>query len=283
MRIAICGAKGFIGTKVSRVLVNSGHEVIRIGREHFEFSENLANSLEGCDVVLNLCGAPIVQKWDENYKHELYVSRIETTKKLIHEISLLQVKPKLFLSTSSVGIYKENLVHDENSIEYGTSYLALLAKEWENEALKAKKLGLKSVIFRLGAVLGSEGGVLDEFKIAFKLGLGMIPGDGKQPFSWVHVDDVIKVLQLSLDNEKMNGTYNLVATESVNMNTFMKTLGKLIRRPILLNIPEKIMKIRYGEGAESILKGSFVISKRLKEEGYTFKYNNLEKALKSIL
>ncbi len=129
MRIAICGANGFLGTYISRALVNSGYEVVRIGREHFKNSEVLYNSLYGCEVVINLCGAPIVKKWDEIYKHELYVSRIETTKKLIKEISRLENKPSLFISASAVGIYKEDLVHDDNSMEFSTSYLALLAKE----------------------------------------------------------------------------------------------------------------------------------------------------------
>ena len=103
MRVAICGASGFIGTEISRALVNSGYEVVRIGREHFKDNEVLSNSLIGCEVVINLCGAPIVKKWDEIYKHELYVSRIETTKKLIKEISSLEKKPLLFLSASAAN------------------------------------------------------------------------------------------------------------------------------------------------------------------------------------
>jgi uncharacterized protein (TIGR01777 family) len=283
VRIAICGANGFIGTKVSRVLVKSGHEVVRVGREHFEHSENLANSLEGCDAVINLCGAPITKKWDEAYKHELYVSRIETTKKLLKEIATLDIKPKLFISISSVAIYKEDLVHDENSNKYGTSYLALLAKEWENEAQKAKQFGLRSVIFRMGVVLGKDGGLAEDLRLTFKIGLGAIPGNGKQPFSWVHVDDVTNALKKALEDEKMNGIYNLVSPESVNMKTFMSTFGKAMGRPAWLYVPEKVVRIRYGEGAESFLRGSFVLPNKLEEEGYTFKYDNLEKALKSIV
>ena len=283
MRIAICGASGFIGTEISRVLVDSGYEVVRIGREHLENSEVLSNSLCGCEVVINLCGAPIVRKWDEKYKHELYVSRIETTKKLIKEISLLQKKPSLFISASAVGIYKENLVHEDDSTKFGTSYLSLLAKEWENEAQKAENFGLRIVVFRLGVVLGKSGGAIDEFKLAFKIGLGAIPGDGKQPFSWVHMDDVIEVFKRAIEETNMKGIYNLVAPECVTMKTYMSVFGKIIGRPAWLNIPAFLMKMRYGEGAESLLKGSFVVPFRLEKEGYIFKYGNLNKALKSIL
>ena len=283
MRIAICGASGFIGTHLSRALVKSGYEVVRIGREHFKNGDVLSNSLNGCEVVINLCGAPIVKKWDEIYKHELYVSRIETTKKLIKEISLLETKPSLFISASAVGIYEEDLVHKDDSQVYGTSYLALLAKEWESEAKKAENLELRSVIFRLGVVLGSDGGAIKEAKLAFKIGLGAIPGDGKQPFSWVHVDDVTAVFKRAIEDTAMQGVYNLVAPQRVNMKTFMTTFGKVIGRPAWLNVPEKMMKIRYGEGAESLLKGSFVVPFKLEKEGYTFKYVSLNNALNSIL
>ena len=283
MRIAICGASGFIGTEISRVLVNSGYEVVRIGREHFKDSVVLLNSLMGCEVVINLCGAPIVKKWDEIYKHELYVSRIETTKRLIKEISNLQIKPKLFISASAVGIYEENLVHEDDSEAYGTSYLALLAKEWESEAQKSENLGLRCVIFRLGVVLGKNGGAMQEVKLAFKIGLGAVPGDGKQPFPWIHMDDVTAVFKRAIEVNNMQGIYNLVTHNSVNMKTFMTTFGKVIGRPAWLNIPEAMMKIRYGEGAESILKGSFVVPVRLEREGYRFKYDHLGIALKSVL
>ena len=283
MRIAICGASGFIGTEISRVLVNSGYEIVRIGREHFKNSIALSNSLEGCEVIINLCGAPIVKKWDEMYKHELYVSRIETTKRLIKEITNLKNRPSLFISASAVGIYEENLVHEDDSQVYGTSYLALLAKEWESEAKKAENIGLRSAVFRLGVVLGKDGGAIEEAKLAFKIGLGAVPGDGKQPFSWVHVDDVVAVFKRAIEDNSMKGTYNLVAPESVNMKTFMTAFGKVIGRPAWLNIPEAMLRIRYGEGAESLLKGSFVVPSRLENSGYDFKYSHLDDALKSVL
>ena len=283
LRIAICGASGFIGTHISRVLVNSGYEVVRIGREHFNDIEALLNSIDGCDVVINLCGAPIVKKWDEMYKHELYVSRIETTKKLIKVMSKLENRPSLFISASAVGIYKEDLVHEDNSVKFGTSYLALLARNWEDEAKKAEDVGIRNVIVRLGVVLGKDGGAIDEFKLAFKIGLGAIPGDGKQPFSWVHIDDVAGVFKRAIEDKMMQGSYNLVAPHSVNMKIFMRTFGKVIGRPAWFNVPESILKIRYGEGAESLLRGAFVVPKKLEDEGYEFRYKKLSDALKSVI
>jgi len=283
LRVAICGANGFIGTYLSRDLVLKGYEVVRIGREHFDNSEVLLNSIDNCDVIINLSGAPIVKRWDEIYKHELYTSRIETTKKLIKEISKLKNKPKVFISASAVGIYEENLVHDDDSTKYGTNYLAVLAKDWEKEAKKVENLGVKCIILRLGIVLGKDGGAIDEFKLAFKMGLGAVPGSGKQPFSWVHIDDVVSVFRMAIEDKNMQSIYNLVAPESVNMKTFMTAFGKSIGRPVWLKVPESILKIKYGEGAESLLQGSFVIPMKLEKEGYVFKYGHLNDALKSLI
>ncbi len=282
MRIAICGASGFIGTCISRDLVSGGHEVVRIGREHFKDSDSLLSSITSCEAIVNLCGAPIVKKWDESYKHELYVSRIETTRKLIKEISKLEKKPSLFISASAVGIYKNDLVHDDDSKLYGASYLALLTKDWETEASKVENLGIRSVIFRLGVVLGRDGGAMSGFRRTFKIGFGVVLGDGNQPFSWIHIDDVVDIFKRAIENKSMQGIYNLVAPESVTLKTFMKTFGKVLRKPIWFNIPKSIMKIKLAEGAEILLKGSFVIPTKLEKEGYNFKYCNLYMALKSL-
>jgi uncharacterized protein (TIGR01777 family) len=283
LRIAICGASGFIGTHISRVLVSSGYEVVRIGREHFKNSEALLDSIDGCEVVINLCGAPIVKKWDEMYKHELYISRIETTKKIVKVMSQLENKPSLFISASAVGIYKEDLVHEDDSTKFGTSYLALLARNWEDEARKAEDIGIRSVIFRLGVVLGKDGGAIEEFKLAFKIGLGAVPGDGKQQFSWIHIDDVISAFISSIEENSMRGVYNLVSPNQIDVKTFMQYFGKITNKRVLFHIPQKLLYYRYAEGAETLLKGAYVVPKKLLKEGFTFKYEHISDALNEIL
>ena len=160
--------------------------------------------------------------------------------------------------------------------------MSLLCKEWELEAKKAENLGIRSVVFRLGVILGSSGGAADEFKLAFKMGLGAVPGDGKQAFSWVHVDDVVEVFKRAIEKESMQGVYNLVAPESVNMKTFMTSFGKAMGKRVWLSVPEFFIKLRFGEGGESILRGSFVVPSKLKKEGYEFRYGHLLDALKTI-
>lgn len=283
MRIAICGASGFVGTQLSRFFVQDGYEVVMITRECLRDTANLVRSLDGCEVIINLSGASIIKRWSEAYKKELYASRIETTAKLVDALPLLHKKPTTFISASAVGLYKENLTHGENSEHYETGYLAHLVRDWEKEALRAETSGLRVVMLRMGVVLGVGGGIIEEIKFAFKIGLGGIPGNGAQPFSWVHMDDVLNIYKRAIENPTMSGVYNLVSPEVTTMKTFMITFGKIINRKAWLHIPEAMIKLKYGEGSEALLKGSFVIPKKLKEEGYKFSYDNLGKALKSIL
>lgn len=282
MRIAICGANSFVGTHLSSSLVSNSHEVVRIGREHFKDIEFLVDCLDGCDAVVNFCGEPFLKKWDELYKNKLYISRIETTKKLVKAISSCQNKPKKIVIASSVKIYKEALNHDEFSKEYCTDYLALLIKEYEQAAKEVEKLGIKAVILRFGYILGLECGLIKELKKLYKYGMGFIIGDGKQPLSWVHVDDVCEVVKISIQKEQIQGVYNIVSSEIVSMKTFTTTLGKYLKKPVFLKLPFKALKFFYAEGAENLIKGSFVTSSRFDEFEYKLSHENLDEALDSL-
>jgi uncharacterized protein (TIGR01777 family) len=282
LRVAICGPSGFVGTKLSHFLVSNTHEVIRIGREHFKDISFLVDSLEGCDVIINLCGESFIKKWDEPYKHQLYVSRVDTTKKLVRAIGKCKEKPKKIIIASSVKVYKESLVHDEKSNDFCTDYLALLIKEHEQAAKEVEKFGVTCIKLRFGYILGIECGLIQEFTSRFKFGLGFVIGDGKQPLSWVHIDDVIGFIYACLKNEKSSGIYNVVSCETVTMKTFATTLGFHLKKHVYFKLPTKLLKFLYAEGAENLSKGAFVTSNRTDELGYKYKYENLTEAFDSI-
>lgn len=282
MRIAICGASGFVGNHLSSAFVSDSHEVVRIGREHFKNIEFLVHSLDGCDIVINLCGESFFKKWDELYKHELYVSRVETTKKIVKAISLCEDKPRKLIVASSIKIYKESLVHDEKSSEYCTDYLALLMKEYEQSAKSVEAYGVQTVILRIGYILGVQSPLLSEIKKLFRFGVGFIIGDGNQALSWVHVTDVKRFISQIINTQEAEGVYNVVAPENVKMIDFLRSVGKHLQRKIVCRLPKRILEFCYGEYAQSPLKGSFVISTRDKELGFAYMYENLDTALQEI-
>ena len=212
MKVAIIGGTGFIG----RNLQKSFNNPLIISSKNFHEVEKIKNY----DVVINLAGKPIVKRWNESYKKELFYSRIETTKKIVEIINNSNVKH--FISASAIGFYKNPCICDETS-PLGEGFLSKLAFEWEREALKCEKL---TTIFRFSVVLGRDGGALKEMLLPFKLGLGGIIGDGKQKFSWIDIKDVISIYKFVIEN-KIEGILNISSLNSVTNYEFTKTLGKV--------------------------------------------------------
>ena len=193
MKIAVNGTNGFIGGELCRFFRAQGHEVVAIPRAAYADKDALKNLIGGCDAVINLAGASIASRWSEAYKKQLHASRIETTRTLVCAINELE-KPPFFISASAVGIYENDLGHDESSVKFDRGFLGELAREWESEAAKART---QTAIFRLGVVLG-RGGALAKMLPAFRLGLGGKIGSGEQAFCWIHIADLLEAFKLSL-------------------------------------------------------------------------------------
>jgi len=191
-----------------------------------------------------------------------------------------QNRPKRFISTSAVGIYLNDIYCDEYQKERSQIFLAQICKDWEIEAFKAKSLGVATAVFRSGVVLGKEGGMLKKLYLPFLLGLGGKIGSGKQPLSWIHIDDLCLVYKKVIEDESPEGIYNLCVPEPTTNIEFTKALGDVLYRPTFLPVPEWVVKLVFAEGSSFILEGQNVYPKRLEEVGYKFKHKNVEDALK---
>ena len=121
MLIKITGATGYLGTLISFQLKKQGHEVSDIKREILYGSvEILKDEIRNCDVLINLAGAPILQRWTSRNRKSIYDSRIKTTKNLVSAINKLpkNEQPKKFISTSAIGIYQTGTLHTEFSTNF---------------------------------------------------------------------------------------------------------------------------------------------------------------------
>ncbi len=271
LKILICGASGFIGTHLIKDLVQDGHEIVYLTRNHLKNMDRLCLLVDGVDGIINLCGAPLLRRWSEEYKKEIYESRVLTTKILVDACFLVKKAPKFFISASSVSIYTNIGIHDENSEYYGIDYLSFLTKDWENEANRIKDLGVRVVISRMGAVLGNGGGVLEELKRSVGLGICAIPGDGKQGFPWICIDDLVSFFRLAVKDEQIHGIYNLVSPDRIDTNTFFKAFGKVLKRPVWRYAPVEILKVRYKDGYEVLTKTVYAKPKKLLDMGFEYK------------
>lgn len=254
--------------------------IAAIGRDDLAMGvDAIAAKIDGADAVINLAGAPIIARWTEEYKRTLRASRIDTTRKLVDAIKLSPNKPKLLISTSAVGIYEEGKSHTESKHTYSKGFLGGLALDWEAEALRAKSMGVRTVIFRFGVVIGPGGGALAQMLPPFRLGLGGTIGDGKQYMSWVHMDDLIEAHLAAIDDESYEGVYNLTSPNPVTNAELTAALGRALKRPALMRVPGFVLRLQYGEGATVLMDGQRVLPERLLEKGFKFKYPTIEAAL----
>ena len=261
--IAITGASGFVGTSLTKYFSGLGYKIIPISRDILNNNKKLEETLNQTDIVINLAGANIINRWSESYKKLLYSSRIETTSKIVNAINSVQNKPKLLISTSAVGIYDNKSTYSENG-SFSNDFLSTLCQNWEKEALKAKNETTKVSIFRFGIVMGKDGGALQKMITPFKLGLGGVIGSGKQAFSYIHIDDLMNAYKFVIENE-FEETFNLTAPVPTTNKGLTLALGKTLKRPTILPVPEFVLNLIFSEGARVLTDGQSAIPKKLEK------------------
>ena len=281
-KMIIVGISGFVGSSLKKEFSQIGYEVVATTREDLKNISKLTSKIEGADVVINLAGANIINRWSESYKKLLYSSRIDTTKALIQAFSQASQKPKVFISTSAVGIYKNDAVYDETTTNYSNDFLGKLCQDWEKEALKANDLGIRVSLFRFGIVLG-DGGALAKMLTPFKLGLGGTIGDGTQAFSFIHIDDLVNAYKFTIENELVSGIFNLTAPHPTTNYGLTKALGKTLHRPTVLPIPQFILNLILSEGAKVLTDGQSAVPNHLMQSGFTFQYETIEDAIENLV
>jgi len=279
--VVITGSSGFVGTNLRKMFEANDYKVLGVKREDLKDIDKLTSLIEKSDVLINLAGANIINRWTKKYKKLLRDSRIDTTQALVKAMGKAKNKPELFISTSAVGIYKDHTCYDEEYYDYEDDFLAKLCKTWENEALKAKELDIRTVIFRFGIVLG-DGGALEKMLTPFKLGLGGTIGDGSQDLSFIHIEDLTRAYKAVYDNESYEGVYNLTAPIPTTNYDLTKTLGRVLSRPTILPIPEFVLNLIFGEGAKVLTQGQCVKPKRLLKSGFKFKFETITEAIRDL-
>lgn len=278
--IAITGSSGFVGTNLKRYFTDLGYEVLPIARGDLSNQQRLQEIINQSDIVINLAGANIINRWSESYKKLLYSSRIDTTKAIVEAINTVENKPSQLISTSAVGIYDNKQTYDENGV-HTSDFLGKLAEDWEEEALKAKSESTKVSIFRFGIVLGKDGGALEKMITPFKLGLGGVIGSGKQAFSFIHIEDLLNAYKFVIENNHED-VFNLTAPTPTTNRGLTLALGKTLKRPTILPVPEFVLNIIFSEGAKVLTDGQSAIPKNLMDLGFEFKYKTINDTIDDL-
>lgn len=299
-KILLTGATGLIGKKIAGKLIDRGDKVIIFSRsadkakkiipgaaEYVEWNyrkENWQIYLEGLDAVIHLAGENVMAKrWNREHKASILNSRVEPTRALVSAIGKASLKPKVFVSASAVGYYgNSELPVNEESLP-GKDFLAEVVNAWEAETKKADRYNVRRINIRIGIVLDKNEGALAQMITPFKYFVGGPIGSGNQWFPWIHIDDVAGIFLYALDNENVEGAVNCVSPNPVTMNQFAEAIGKILKRPSLLRVPEFILRMILGESSSVVTGGSKVSSSKIISCGYKFKYNDVEEALNNLL
>ena len=296
--VAISGASGLVGRSLAALLTAGGHTVRPMVRHREQVDEHAiywnhrhgdieAKKLEDVDAVVHLAGENIfAPRWTQKKKTRIYASRARGTRLIAETLAGFDDPPDVFVSASAIGYYgdrgSETLTETSAPGEEG--FLTAVCRDWEAATTPAAEAGIRTVISRSGIVLTPAGGALQLMRPAFLSGLGGTVGDKDQYLPWVALDDVLAVLHRALVSDTLEGPVNVTAPQPATMQDFTDTLARVMRRPSLFHVPERLVSTAMGEAADEFLLASArVVPERLQQDGYDFLYPTLEGALRHQL
>ncbi len=297
MNIFITGGTGFIGSALTKRLIEQGHEVTVLSRSPEKVAQLCGASVKALgslsqlkaednyQIIINLAGAPIVDaRWSEARKQLIRESRIGLTEQLLSCIARMNIKPELLISGSAIGYYGDqgDTMLSEQSIP-AEDFSGQLCIDWEAAAKQAEQFGVRVCLIRTGLVIANGGGFLQRMLLPFRLGLGGRIGDGRQWMSWIHRQDWINIALTMMADVTMQGAYNATSPNPVTNAEFTRILAQCLKRPALLPVPAWVLKMLLGEMAELVLGSQRVLPERLLAQGYKFQYDDLAAALNEAL
>jgi uncharacterized protein (TIGR01777 family) len=293
--VLVSGATGLLGSALVPALKNEGHGVRRLTRSG-DSSEDTVRwdpsagtidvaGLEGIDAVVHLAGENIVGRWTDAKKARIRDSRVRGTGLLAETLAGLSTPAGVMVSASATGYYGDrgNELLTEESAP-GNNFLAVVCQEWEAAASVAREAGIRVVHPRFGIVLSPEGGALGTTLPIFKFAGGGRIGSGGQYWAWITIDDVVGAILHVLNTESISGPVNVTVPDPPTNTEYTKTLGHVLGRPTVFPLPAPVARLALGQVADELLLASQRIEPvMLKESGYSYRYPELEGALRHLL
>lgn len=279
MTVTIIGASGFIGGALVAALTRRGTVVKATSLRD---PARAAEASDGSDVVVNLAGAPVAERWTDERKRAIVSSRVDLPHAYLTALERVTQRPRAYVSASAIGYYgvSRTATFTEASAP-GDDFLARVCGAWEAEASRAQDLGMRVAIVRTGLVLGQDGGVLAKLLPLFRAGLGGPVASGAQWYSWVHLDDLIGIYLLAIDG--YSGVLNATAPNPVTNRDFTRALASALHRPALFPAPEFALKLVFGEGAYIVSEGQRVVPAAALAAGYRFRFPDIDAACANLV
>ena len=298
-KLVITAGTGFLGQVLVNHFKEIFEEIVILTRGKSEIKNNVKyvrwdaktltgweNELENATVLINLAGKSVDCRYTPENKKEIMDSRVDSTAILNEAVLGCKNAPKHWLNSSTSTIYRFSLdkqMTEENG-EIGDDFSMTVAKTWEKTFFEVQTKRTLKTALRTSIVLGKKGGAFIPLKALAKIGLGGKQGKGNQFVSWIHEEDFARAIEHIIQKE-ITGVVNVVSPKPITNQHFMQTLRQTIHMPIGIPIPEVLLqfgaKIIKTE-SELVLKSRNVIPQRLQENGFTFEFPTLAKALQNL-
>lgn len=291
-KVVLAGGTGFIGEYFKSKFKELGYEVHIISRQkhHISWEDKLSirGALEDAELLINLAGKSVNCRYNEANKKEIMNSRIRTTKILGEAIQACTNPPAIWMNSSTATIYRhaEDRPMTEEKGEIGSGFSVNVATNWEKTFFSFDLPKTRQIALRIAIVLGKGGGVMTPYRNLVKFGLGGIQGTGNQKFSWIHIDDLFRIVLFLKDKEELCGVFNCSSPQPVSNRELMKELRKTMNVAFGLPSPKWMLEIGsllIKTETELVLKSRWVLPDRLEREGYTFTFKTIDKTLQDIL
>lgn len=294
MKIIIAGGSGFIGTALANRLRQTSHEVYILTRRTSKHAHQIhwdgrttagwEHRMNEMDAVVNLTGHGLEHwPWTRRQKQKFIDSRVDPGNALLAAIEAASPRPKVFLQMSGINHYGlgGEGVADE-STPAADDFQAQLTVRWESATQPVEEFGVRRVVTRSSVVLARRGGLFPLMALPVRLFFGGKFGTGLHAVPWIHLIDAIRAMQYLLEKENAHGPYNLIAPSLTSNQEFMRTIARVLHRPFWFHIPKFLFGLVLGEMSVTITEGRYSRPKRLLEEGFEFRYPDLDAAITNI-
>lgn len=291
-KIVLAGGTGFIGKYITEKFEKLGYEVMIISRQpgyiSYQDTDEVRKALEHAKTLINLAGKSVDCRYNEKNKAAIMNSRTETTRLLGEAVSSCEHPPALWINSSTATIYRhaEDRPMTEKDGETGTGFSVDVAEAWEREFFSFSLPQTRQAALRISIVLGEAGGVMGPYTNLVRFGLGGAQGQGNQMFSWIHIEDLYRMLLYIMKHEHLSGVFNAASPHPLKNWEFMMAMRKAMGRSFGLPSPKWLLEIGavfMRTETELILKSRWVIPERIMQEGFSFKYPTVDKALTDII
>jgi uncharacterized protein (TIGR01777 family) len=305
MRIVVAGGSGFLGRRLTAAWIAAGDDVTVLTRSPARatvklpasvtvrpwnpptIDDELTGALRGADAVVNLAGVPIGGRpWTPGHKRAILRSRLDTTGAIIEAMRRLPEaeRPGVLVNASGIDLYGDRpdgeMTEDSPP---GDSFLAGVVVEWERAATVAEELGIRVVTARTALVMAPEALAWRLVLLPFRLFVGGRLGSGRQRFTWIHVDDAVRLYDLAVRDPSIRGPLNMVAPEVPTQAELARAIGRAMHRPAIVPAPAALLRLVLWGQADIVLHGRVAIAAKARAAGYEFNYPTVESALADVI